>query len=233
MRTKLSWVMGSIFVAALAIAGCSSDDDNNDGTQNTGGSGGEGGSGGSGGSGGGSGEGACTNDSDRAASRAGYCPDNRSVSSIVSACAKECLTGGDDCTRECVDEGTNSALSAECRDCYIELTACGAKNCLQHCLSDPTSADCLVCLCGDNAKQINCYEAFNECTGLGVTYCEDVANGTFEGYPEPEPPAQCDETDGGTDGGDEPDGGDEDPDAGEDPDSGDEDPDAGDEEDAG
>lgn len=228
MRTKFGWVLGSVLVAALAFAGCSDDDDKGNDPQNTGGSGGDGGSGGSGGSGGGSPtEGACTNDSDKAAGRAGYCPGNKSVSAIVSECAINCLTADDEnCTRDCVDEGTNSALSGECRDCYIELTQCGSANCVSVCLGNTGSEECVACLCGDNAKEVNCYAAFNECSGLGVTYCEDVANGTFEGYPPPDPPAQCDETDGGTDGGD-------DPDAGEDPDAGDEDPDAGDEEDAG
>lgn len=206
MRTKLSWVFGSVLVAAFAIAGCSSDDDDN--KSPGGGAGGAGGSGQTtdGGEGGSGSEtdggetitGACTNDSDKAASRAGYCPDNKSVSQIVSACAKDCLLVEDEaekktCVRECVEEDLKGALSAGCRDCYIELTACGTANCAAICLADTSAPACISCLCGENKKNNDCYAAFNACTGLGVTYCEEVAEGTFTGYPEPEPAAQCDE----------------------------------------
>ncbi len=235
MRTKLKWVFGSILVAAMAVTACSSDDDDNknNGGEGTGGSGGQGGDGGSGGDGGGTpGEGACNNDDDKAAGKAGYCPDNKSVSSIVSGCALDCLgSANETCTQDCVDEGTNNALSNGCRDCYIELTKCGSSNCLQSCLSDPGSAECVSCLCGENDKEVDCYAAFNECSGLGTTYCDEVADGTFTGYPEPDPPAQCDDDD--TDAGeDETDAGDDDTDAGDDdPDASDDDPDASDEED--
>lgn len=203
MRTKLSWVFGSVLVAAFAFAGCSSDEEDN--KNNTGGAGGSGGQttdggGGSGGEGDG-GEtvtGACTNAEDKAAGRAGYCPGNRSVSQIVSACAKDCLLSEEEgCVRDCVEEDLKGALSEDCRDCYIDLTACGSANCASVCLADTSSNECISCLCGENKKEKNCYAAFNECTGLGVTYCEDVANGTFEGYPEPEPAAECGEGDAG------------------------------------
>lgn len=213
MRTKLTWVFGSILVAAMAVTACSSDDDdkgNNGpgpgagGSGGEGGSGGDGGDGGSGGDGGGGETGACDNDADKAAGKAGYCPDNKSVSSIVSGCAINCLTSDDEnCTRDCVDEGTDSALSSGCRDCYIELTKCGSSNCVSVCLGNAGSAECVACLCGENQKEIDCYAAFNECSGLGTTYCDEVENGTFTGYPEPDPPAQCDDGDAGTDSGDE------------------------------
>lgn len=201
MRTKLNWVFGSVFVAAIAFAGCSSDDDNkgNNGC-GAGGSGGQttDGGGGSGGEGEGDGgptvTGACDNEADKAAGRAGYCPGNRSVSQIVSACAKDCLLSQEEtCTRDCVEGDLKGALSEDCRDCYIELTACGSANCAAVCLADTSSTECISCLCGDNKKETNCYAAFNECSGLGVTYCEDVENGTFTGYPEPEPAAECED----------------------------------------
>lgn len=213
MRTKLSWVFGSVLMAAVAVVACSSDDDNKN--NNGGGSGGSGGSGGQTADGGdhphedgGETTGACLSDSDKLAGKAGYCPDNKPASTVVKKCAVDCLldssaTDKDACTRECVDEKTNNAFSAGCRDCYIALTTCGRENCTTPCLGTDEKA-CLACLCGDNKKKIDCYETFNECSGLGITYCQDLKDDKFEGYAPPDPAAQCD-TDAGTDGGDEPD----------------------------
>lgn len=206
MRTKLTWIFGSLLAASIAVAACSSDDDDNK-NGNPGGTGGTGGQSADGGDNDDGGNtiitGACTNDSDKAASRAGYCPDNRSVSQIVSTCAKGCLFSEEEsCTGDCVEEDLDGALSAECRDCYIALTVCGRDNCVSVCASDPSTNECITCLCGgeNNKKKVDCYAAFNDCSGLETTYCEDVANGTFTGYPEPDPPAECGEGDAGTDG---------------------------------
>lgn len=205
MRTKLTFLFGSILVAAISVAGCSSDDDDKTPAGN-GGAGGGGGSGGQtadAGNGNGDGDGdagdvlkaACDNESDIAAGKAGYCPDNKSVSSIVSGCAIGCLLNddADACTRECVDEDTDNALSGDCRDCYIALTTCGRVQCMSECIGDAGSKECVTCLCGGNKNEVDCYAAFNECSGLESPYCEQIASDTFEGYPEPDPPAVCDE----------------------------------------
>jgi hypothetical protein len=216
MNMKIGWM--GVSAAALLLAatagfvGCSSSDSGGGaggaggsagtagsaGSAGSGGSAGTGGSAGSGGSDGGA-VGVCNNTSDKAATTAGYCPGNASVADIVGNCAKSCITNSDPqgCTKTCLDNATNHAISADCEGCYVALTFCGSQNCLSECLSDPTSATCLACLCGGNSNAVNCYDAFNSCTGLGFTFCQDLDGGTWDGYPAPNPPAT--DCDGGAD----------------------------------
>lgn len=211
-----------LVVAGIGFTACSSSD--------SGGGGGAGGAGGSAGAGGTAGNagtggtagsdageaglvGACDNTSDKAATTAGYCPDNASIADITGSCGLGCLGNGDppSCMKTCLDTKTNSALSAGCSTCYIDLTLCGIHNCASPsaCLGDTKSAACLDCLCGGaaNSGGVNCYDAFNTCSGLGYNFCADLDAGTWTGYPAPTTPAVCD--DGGA------------PEAGDDADTGD------------
>lgn len=128
--------------------------------------------------------GACNNPADLAAREKGYCPGNRSVSQIAGKCGLDCLLEEDagGCVGECVEAQTE--LSAECSSCVAGTVLCGRDYCLQECLSDTQSEVCLKCRCGTNQEQHSCYDDYERCSGVHLTDCDELAAGTWEGYPE-------------------------------------------------
>jgi hypothetical protein len=157
-----------VTTAAVGIAGCSGDDD--DDTSNTtagkGSTGGEPGTnGGEPGTNGGepstnvmcdpTAEGVCQNATD--------CPFVVDGTARMEAgtCGQSCfMTGGDeDCARDCILE--NLDMSSECAQCYADTVACTIANCLGPCLGASESAACREC-----QVEKGCRAAFNECSGL-------------------------------------------------------------------
>ena len=158
-----------IFGLTLAVAafGCDSDSGNPAGSGGSGGGGGEGGAAGEGGAGG-AGEGgaggapsaeACTNASDVAL----VCADTWDAT--VQACATT-AGGQGPATSTCLqDEG----VSADCADCYGDVTMCIFTNCVlaggQACIM-PDSQACLDC-----REDAGCEAALSACTGDLDTAC--------------------------------------------------------------
>ena len=53
------------------------------------------------------------------------------------ACMQDCITGA----------LGPSGISRDCALCSAAVSSCGAGNCLQMCVQDPHSTDCIACLC--------------------------------------------------------------------------------------
>lgn len=140
MVRNLMMILG--MTLAVAAFGCSDDPPQN---------GGEGGSGGQGGSGGTTTPmDACINAADTAlVCDAGF--DDK-----VSTCAQGALGQGAG-TSTCLQ--ADPGLTADCADCYGNVTQCGFDNCAADCAADPDGQ-----LCRDCVSQ-NCDAALDVCTG--------------------------------------------------------------------
>jgi hypothetical protein len=76
-------------------------------------------------------------------------------------CGKGCLSTPDDenCSRDCILDALD--MSGECAQCYADTVACTIKNCLGACINDPEAAACKEC-----QVEKGCRAAFDECSGL-------------------------------------------------------------------
>lgn len=83
--------------------------------------------------------------------------------------AKQCFT---ECFQREMKAQTGSSASDACALCSDAVVICGAFGCLNQCLSDPSSADCLTCLCsvhpanGGNPQGSCLIDAFANCAGF-------------------------------------------------------------------
>jgi hypothetical protein len=79
----------------------------------------------------------------------------------AGTCGQSCFqTGGDEnCSRDCMLETLD--MSAECAQCYADTVACTIAECLGPCLGAPESVACKEC-----QVEKGCRAAFNECSGL-------------------------------------------------------------------
>jgi len=167
-------ILALLTTATIGVAGCSGDDDdsasNTGGTSNAGapasnaGTPATGGDGGSPAGGASSGnvmcdptlDGVCQNETD--------CPSVASGMARMSAgqCGQDCLKSGSkdpNCARDCIVMDTS--MSNDCASCYAGVVACATKNCLNECITDPTSADCTAC-----QVEKGCRSTFDDCSGL-------------------------------------------------------------------
>jgi hypothetical protein len=161
--------------AAVGIAGCGGDDD--DDTANpTGGKGSTGGepgtNGGTPGTNGGepganggapSGNVMCDPTAEGVCQNAMDCPFVVDGTARIEAgkCGQDCLKSPDDpdCSRDCILQML--AMSSECAQCYADTVACTIMNCLGVCFNAAESAACKEC-----QVEKGCRAAFNECSGL-------------------------------------------------------------------
>lgn len=76
-------------------------------------------------------------------------------------CGQECVQtgGGEGCSRDCILE--TLAMSSECAQCYADTVDCTIANCLGPCLGAAESTACKEC-----QVEKGCRAAFNECSGL-------------------------------------------------------------------
>ena len=73
---------------------------------------------------------------------------------------------------DCVNAGTDDAVSVECATCYAGSSKCGKDNCLADCLGAADSDCCQACRC-DN----ECYSTFADCSGRPETdTCENLSD---------------------------------------------------------
>lgn len=164
MRT----ISTSMLVAALSVCLVACGDDDASSTTDSGpGGGGDTGAAGA----------MCDNTSDRAALEMNY-PDamgmDRDVPGVARDCAIEvCLSVAEDmqeqCMNDCLTDMTD--LSAACASCVTLSVACIQDYCLSRCLSDPDSADCLACQCGDNPMGVSCRGMYDTCSGVPSMDC--------------------------------------------------------------
>lgn len=133
----------------------------------------------------------CDNEADEAARLRAYCPDNRNIQEISGDCGLDCLTAADSkaCIADCIVDATGDALSKACAGCVALTVICASDNCLNACIADTQSELCLKCRCGENPKQHSCYDEYEACAGRHLTECDELAAGTWSGYPHPD--AQC------------------------------------------
>jgi hypothetical protein len=83
------------------------------------------------------------------------------------------------CIQTCIDPKLQQAdqgkLSTSCDNCVAAVVACGAKYCLNECITDPSSAPCVACLCKNHTTDAgtdvgNCMQdAFAQCAGFRPT----------------------------------------------------------------
>lgn len=132
-----------------------------------------------------------------------YCPGHESLAEVTGDCAKDCLLTPDaspSCVEDCLRSRTGGQLDDPCLACHQALADCAKKYCIGPCAPDPTGLKCLNCMCGNNfvstdgapPTPVNCYVPFNQCTGLGLTYCEQYEAGTFDAFPPPQDAGACD-----------------------------------------
>jgi len=74
----------------------------------------------------------------------------------LSACGKQCF-GAEACVTKCM--AGKEGYSSSCADCFGQLTACTAKNCLAQCTAGK-SPGCTEC------TQKNCVPSFTSCSGI-------------------------------------------------------------------
>jgi hypothetical protein len=111
-------------------------------------------------------KGTCQNDMD--------CPFvvDGSARKTAQACGQECVLSGstdENCGRDCILNGSDAGspaikgidMSSECAQCYADIVACTAANCLGQCLQAPDSAACKTC-----QEEKGCRSAFDDCSGL-------------------------------------------------------------------
>ncbi|MEO6603692.1 MAG: hypothetical protein ABIQ16_27660 [Polyangiaceae bacterium] len=178
---RFSMFLGSAIAAAIAVAGCGSDNDS--GSQNA--------------------PGQCvgtysdfttTQFDDQTTSGKGCSLDAASicsndVTSLVGTCGKTCYlqAAQDDasqaaCVSPCIMQKVTSpkALSDSCVDCYVEDVACARDKCFAQCGLTPGSPDCAKCRV-DNG----CASTFYGCSGLplpaGVALGGDSAGANGSG----------------------------------------------------
>jgi hypothetical protein len=101
-------------------------------------------------------DGVCQNPTD--------CPSVASGAARLSSgkCGQDCLKSGSkdpNCARDCIVMDTS--MTNECASCYAGVVACATKNCLNECITDPTSAECTAC-----QVEKGCRSTFDECSGL-------------------------------------------------------------------
>jgi hypothetical protein len=164
-----------VTAAAVGIAGCSGDDD--DDTANT--TAGKGSTGGEPGATGGTpatngGEPAtnggapagnvmCDPTAEGVCQNAMDCPFVVDGTARIEAgkCGQTCLSTpeDEDCSRDCILEMV--AMSSDCAQCYADTVACTIMNCLGACVKDPEAAACKEC-----QVEKGCRAAFDECSGL-------------------------------------------------------------------
>lgn len=165
-------------VASLGAVGCGDDDDS---TSNTGGSSSTGGEPSSSNGGAPTGEGGsafqnvmCDATADGVCQNEMDCPFvvDGSARTTAQACGQECVLSGstdENCGRDCILNGSDKGstpikgidISSDCAQCYADIVACTAKNCLGQCLQHPDSAECKTC-----QDEKGCRSAFNDCSGL-------------------------------------------------------------------
>lgn len=138
--------------------------------------------------------------SERAAVFRAYCPGHKSFAALNGECAIKCVLERDaeapTCVDDCLRTVSSGAITDPCIHCHAELVACARKNCLAKCVGGPLDLQCLDCMCGNNyPNAVNCYAPFNDCTGLGVTYCQAYEAGTFDGFPPPDDAGPCSDDD--------------------------------------
>ena len=170
-----------VTAAAVGIAGCGGDDD--DDTANTtagkGSTGGEpattggepgttggtpGENGGTPGENGGAPTGnvSCDPTQDGVCQNAMDCPFVVDGTARIEAgtCGKGCLGNADEnCARDCILE--TLAMSSSCAQCYADTVACTIMHCLGVCINDPEATECKEC-----QVEKGCRAAFDECSGL-------------------------------------------------------------------
>lgn len=75
-------------------------------------------------------------------------------------CGQNCLSSGEeDCSRDCILEML--AMSSDCAQCYADTVACTIMNCLGACINNPEAEACKEC-----QVEKGCRAAFDECSGL-------------------------------------------------------------------
>ncbi|HEX2876193.1 MAG TPA: hypothetical protein VHP33_33305 [Polyangiaceae bacterium] len=169
-----------VSAAALGVAGCGGDDDDDtNGAAGKGNTGGEPGSnGGEPGSDGGTPAstggapantgGAPTDNVSCDETQDGVCQNPMDCPFVVDGtaritagtCGKGCLASSDEnCAVDCILE--ELAMSSECAKCYADTVACTVMKCLAECVSDPEAEACKLC-----QVEKGCRDAFNECSGL-------------------------------------------------------------------
>jgi len=178
---RIITALALVSVAALGIAGCSGDDD--DDTSNpTAGKGSTGGepstnggepatNGGTPSTNGGepatnggaaSGNVMCDPTADGVCQNPMDCPFVVDGTARIEAgtCGKRCLGNADEnCARDCMLETLD--MSGECAQCYADTVACTIMNCLGVCINDPEADACKEC-----QVEKGCRAAFDECSGL-------------------------------------------------------------------
>jgi hypothetical protein len=164
-----------VTAAAVGIAGCGGDDDDDtrNPTAGKGSTGGEPGTnGGTPGTDGGepgttggapSGNVMCDPTEEGVCQNAMDCPFVIDGTARIEAgsCGQSCFqtAGGEDCSRDCILEKLE--MSSECAQCYADTVACTIMNCLAPCLGAPESTACKEC-----QVEKGCRAEFNECSGL-------------------------------------------------------------------
>ncbi len=95
--------------------------------------------------------GACTNPADLAVHM------NTDISAAIETCASGCF-GGQTCTRSCIMNDVG--LSADCTECYVQVTTCAIQNCLTSCAGTNSAA------CDQCRDDSGCTAAFEACSGV-------------------------------------------------------------------
>ena len=117
--------------------------------------------------------GLCVNDDDLAGLSQTYGDENKTVDDVLESCVFGCLYSPErgPCVTDCLVAGTEDNVSRDCASCYTDGVLCLITNCLNECASDPDSAECVACMCGDNPEGLNCVTVTDECSGLDVGGC--------------------------------------------------------------
>jgi len=95
------------------------------------------------------------------------------ITEVATECAIMCFgeDGLDACLLGCIDQATKAAVSSDCARCDTAAALCAIGNRLAHCVSDPTSAECIDCRCGSGGTTPNCVGDFETCAGIDSQVC--------------------------------------------------------------